>query len=121
MARKKNLERAIVLGLILSTSVCGSAWADFVIEDTPLADYYVAGMFDSTGSTVNDKTIYSYTDHNLDGTVTKNHDYRLAGYPIAYGVYTHAQGGDVEATINVNNFNINVRNFVPDVHDHIAN
>lgn len=121
MARKKNLERAIVLGLLLSTSVCGSAWADFVIEDTPLADYYVAGMFDSTGSTVNDKTIYSYTDHNLDGTVTKNHDYRLAGYPIAYGVYTHAQGGDVEATINVNNFNINVRNFVPDVHDHIAN
>ena len=121
MARKKNLERAIVLGLLLSTSVCGSAWADFVIEDTPLADYYVEGMFDSTGSTVNDKTIYSYTDHNLDGTVTKNHDYRLAGYPIAYGVYTHAQGGDVEATINVNNFNINVRNFVPDVHDHIAN
>ena len=121
MARKKNLERAIVLGLLLSTSVCGSAWADFVIEDTPLADYYVAGMFDSTGSTVNDKTIYSYTDHNLDGTVTKNHDYRLAGYPIAYGVYTHAQGGDVEATINVNNFNINVRNFVPDVHDYIAN
>ena len=121
MARKKNLERAIVLGLLLSTSVCGSAWADFVIEDTPLADYYVAGMFDSTGSTVNDKTIYSYTDHNLDGTVTKNHDYRLVGYPIAYGVYTHAQGGDVEATINVNNFNINVRNFVPDVHDHIAN
>ena len=121
MAKKKNLERAIVLGLLLSTSVCGSAWADFVIEDTPLADYYVAGMFDSTGSTVNDKTIYSYTDHNLDGTVTKNHDYRLAGYPIAYGVYTHAQGGDVEATINVNNFNINVRNFVPDVHDHIAN
>lgn len=27
MARKKNLERAIVLGLILSTGVYGSAWA----------------------------------------------------------------------------------------------
>lgn len=27
MARKKNLERAIVLGLILSTSIYGSAWA----------------------------------------------------------------------------------------------
>ena len=27
MARKKNLERAIILGLILSTGVYGSAWA----------------------------------------------------------------------------------------------
>lgn len=27
MGRKKNLERAIVLGLILSTGVYGSAWA----------------------------------------------------------------------------------------------
>ena len=28
MSKKKNLERAIVLGLILSTGVCGSAWAE---------------------------------------------------------------------------------------------
>ena len=28
MKRSKNLERAIVLGLILSTGVCGSAWAE---------------------------------------------------------------------------------------------
>ena len=34
MARKKNLERAIVLGLILSTGVYGSAWAeDYAISD----------------------------------------------------------------------------------------
>lgn len=32
MARKKNLERAIVLGLILSTGVYGSAWAAESIE-----------------------------------------------------------------------------------------
>lgn len=30
MSKKKNLERAIVLGLILSTGVCGSAWADTI-------------------------------------------------------------------------------------------
>ena len=30
MKRKKNLERAIVLGLILSTGFCGSAWAEEV-------------------------------------------------------------------------------------------
>lgn len=28
MKRRKNLERAIVLGLILSTGVYGSAWAE---------------------------------------------------------------------------------------------
>lgn len=28
MKCSKNLERAIVLGLILSTGVCGSAWAE---------------------------------------------------------------------------------------------
>lgn len=34
MKRSKNLERAIVLGLILSTGVCGSAWAAY----TPIDD-----------------------------------------------------------------------------------
>ena len=33
MARKKNLERAIILGLILSTGVYGSAWAEGPITD----------------------------------------------------------------------------------------
>lgn len=28
MSKKKNLERAVVLGLILSTGICGSAWAE---------------------------------------------------------------------------------------------
>ena len=35
MKRERNLERAIVLGLILSTGVCGSAWAaDFTWHDS---------------------------------------------------------------------------------------
>lgn len=34
MKCKKNLERAIVLGLILSTGVCGSAWADTNLDDS---------------------------------------------------------------------------------------
>ena len=33
MSKKKNLERAIVLGLILSTGICGSAWAEKTIHD----------------------------------------------------------------------------------------
>lgn len=41
MARKKNLERAIILGLILSTGVYGSAWAEDEISGGlwPNADY----------------------------------------------------------------------------------
>ena len=34
MIRERNLERAIVLGLILSTGVCGSAWADTNLDDS---------------------------------------------------------------------------------------
>lgn len=34
MKCKKNLERAIVLGLIFSTGVCGSAWADTNLDDS---------------------------------------------------------------------------------------
>lgn len=35
MKCKRNLERAIVMGLILSTGVCGSAWADYkAIDDS---------------------------------------------------------------------------------------
>lgn len=41
MKRSKNLERAIVLGLILSTGVCGSAWA---------ADIYYHGEADEHGN-----------------------------------------------------------------------
>ena len=41
MKRSKNLERAIVLGLILSTGVCGSAWAD---------DFIWHGSTDKDGS-----------------------------------------------------------------------
>ena len=32
MSKKKNLERAVVLGLILSTGICGSAWAEGIDE-----------------------------------------------------------------------------------------
>ena len=48
MKGKKNLEKAIVLGLLLSTSVYSAAWADFTISEdgntlisngSPITDY----------------------------------------------------------------------------------
>lgn len=46
MKCSKNLERAIVLGLILSTGVCGSAWAKEV--DNCINDYIELTVNDST-------------------------------------------------------------------------
>lgn len=57
MARKKNLERAIVLGLILSTSIYGSAWA----EDL--------GEVDATGS---DKVYTTEDTYTITTTGSKN-------------------------------------------------
>lgn len=63
MKRSKNLERAIVLGLILSTGVCGSAWAGNNLE----------GNFIVNGSGDPDKfpTIdYDKTYNNIDITMS---------------------------------------------------
>lgn len=46
MKCSKNLERAIVMGLILSTGVCGSAWAKEV--DNCINDYIELTVNDST-------------------------------------------------------------------------
>lgn len=46
MKRKKNLERAIVLGLLLSTSVYGTAWAEEPITDQNHTNY-VDGKYDN--------------------------------------------------------------------------
>ena len=45
MARKKNLERAIILGLILSTGVYGSAWAEEPITGPIVDDTYNNEVF----------------------------------------------------------------------------
>lgn len=49
MKCKRNLERAIVLGLILSTGVCGSAWAENVIANASGTGkvLYVSENFDN--------------------------------------------------------------------------
>ena len=56
MKRKKNLERAIVLGLLLSTSVYGSAWAAITEKITETPNF-------------SDKTFSeNYGDHKITGT-----------------------------------------------------
>ena len=66
MSKKKNLERAIVLGLILSTGICGSAWA----EKTERIDEFKNRVSNGV-IPVNEDTIVNGTeDYGPDITVT---------------------------------------------------
>lgn len=50
MARKKNLERAIVLGLILSTGVCGNAWATEYPDGIEIRKDYTEPIINNNGN-----------------------------------------------------------------------
>lgn len=76
MKGKKNLERAIVLGLILSTGVYGSAWAETI---RPISDTYnesfetsvtIEGNDDTSAIEINDKNVSIITTNEDDGTIT---------------------------------------------------
>lgn len=82
MARKKNLERAIVLGLILSTGVYGSAWAAEVgpihnanyNNDSNSGNPYNQDVnvdFDNTGNIIlEDGGQYTVSIETTDGNIT---------------------------------------------------
>lgn len=75
MKRSKNLERAIVLGLILSTGVCGSAWAENNLEGHFIVNG--AGNPDKFPTIDYDKT-YNNIDISMSG-VTGNRTTMLFG------------------------------------------
>ena len=66
MKCKKNLERAIVLGLILSTGVCGSAWAEDLVNE----NLWVNGAGDAEGLVV-DKTEYENVKLIMNGVAPR--------------------------------------------------
>lgn len=73
MSKKKNLERAVVLGLILSTGICGSAWAEGIDEFKNRAS---DGVITVPHSITVDGTGYYWsdvTDNNWgDGVILNN-------------------------------------------------
>ena len=93
MKRRKNLERAVVLGLLLSTSVYGSAWA--AINNKI-----------SEGTSVSDRTeSVSYSDYNIYGT-SQQHNYDA-------GIFINTEGWfgshhDIDYTVNVNKLYIDI-------------
>lgn len=66
MGRKKNLERAIVLGLILSTGVYGSAWA----AEVTTGDFENAATVTIEGISVDGKNYTVSKDTTINGNTT---------------------------------------------------
>lgn len=65
MKCKRNLERAIVLGLILSTGVCGSAWAEYTsIDDSGKWK----GIMDGNGQGASISTNKTFDSINVNAT-----------------------------------------------------
>ena len=65
MMRRKNLERAVILGLLLSTSVYGSAWAD---KTYTISDFRNLG----TEISVNENTTVEGTGTSIGGDEVNN-------------------------------------------------
>ena len=116
MARKKNLERAIILGLILSTGVYGSAWAEETITGPIVDDTYNNEVFNEDviinggnesaieidNDTVSITTQEPIEMENENGTIKLNSDkygIRLEGN----GLVTLNAVGDNVITVTVDN------------------
>lgn len=106
MAKKKNLERAIVLGLLLSTSVCGSAWADVILIEGENA--YPEGLTVSG-------TTETYNGEGKNITMNPHNSTKGAGGAFGFWVHGYDDGGlisnDAYATINVGSISIDTRNY----------
>lgn len=104
MARKKNLERAVVLGLLLSTSVYSSAWADVVLIEGENA--YPEGLR-IQGVTE------TYSGEGKNITINAHNDSILLGASL--GIWSLGTSvADGNGTINVGSLNIDVRNYIGD-------
>ena len=102
MARKKNLERAVVLGLLLSTSVYSSAWADVVLIEGENA--YPEGLR-IQGVTE------TYSGEGKNITINAHNDSILLGASL--GIWSLGTSvADGNGTINVGSLNIDVRNYI---------
>lgn len=65
MIRKRNLERAIVLGLILSTGVCGSAWAYTNLDDSGYWHNSTDEDGSGTGAVIDSDAFTEYENVNV--------------------------------------------------------
>ena len=133
--KKKNLEKAIILGLILSTGVYGTAWADVVGitadgSETTLTERYEHGglsinsysdeyagdalskyetvkvSIDTTGTSIRDKTGISLSATTIEAPNT-NFDITLTNSTGNMNGIKVSQAGDLEG-FNIGNYTANI-------------
>lgn len=106
MKRRKNLERAIVLGLLLSTSVYGSAWAEDVgnITGDYNKEFPTSVIVKGDGNSaieINNKEVNITTTNDQDGTITLEsgkYGIRLEGE--SYVTLTAAKDNEIIVTLD---------------------
>lgn len=92
MARKKNLERAIILGLILSTGVYGSAWAEHTLS--PVV---------ATGVSY---TILPGVARDPEVVIENENSW---AYAVKYGIWAYGEGGEGYITTkNIDKLTVNI-------------
>ena len=114
MKRRKNLERAIVLGLLLSTSVYGSAWAEvdgqFMFRHDENSYAQSQDGYFTISSSLQDMNIGFKPDGTGDGTSDK--------YDFEYGVLITSTNADENEFYNttfdwkLNSLNIDITKLV---------
>ena len=110
MMRRKNLERAVVLGLLLSTSVYGSAWAEDYEDGINVSGTYGNFTEDTTiGSNDNGWSINAFNeDITINGNTIKIDAVQLANITSGEARGIFVNGGSV-VDVNANSdVNINV-------------
>ena len=119
MKRRKNLERAIILGLLLSTSVYGSAWAkvdgQFMFRHDKDSYSQSQNGYFSQSSSLQDKNIGFKLDGTGDGSADK--------YDFEYGVLITSTNADENEFYNttfdwkLNSLNIDITKSAEDSMD----
>lgn len=113
MTRKQKLRNAVVIGLLMNSVTASSAWAA-----EPLVDgfNYTDDYFRAAG-------IYrEWEGMNGPASIKVSHDDRAEG--VAFGIWSYS--ADVAwtnagtAVVNVENIDIDVKNFVPNAGDYIT-
>ena len=121
MKRRKNLERAIVLGLLLSTSVYGSAWAENmgpVDDNTVLKPVYNEDVVIDSGTSNAIEIINTETDQKEINIIT-NEPLTSGNGSIEIsskqkGVYLNGSGSILLDSIGNNNITVDLKTIAAD-------
>lgn len=103
-----KIEKAIVLSLLLSSSIYGTASADERISEAPTTQEFELSDNKTVGI-LNAGLSHHYTGDNVNINIVRDNEANLG---ISYGAWTYAAGYKGKTVIDVNSLNINIKNNV---------